>query len=81
MRIYNKEEAKELHPLKKGNHNWLYKALLLLEVGQAIGIDQKEWKTSNTPYATIRRVAEKLGREFDYGRHPDGSGWLVKRLK
>ena len=35
MQMYNKEEAKELHPPKKRKHNWRYKALLLLEVGRA----------------------------------------------
>jgi hypothetical protein len=28
----------------------------------------------------LRTVAKNLKREFDYGRHPDGSGWLVKRV-
>jgi len=81
MRHYSAEEAKELVPMRKGKFNWVYQKLMLLKVGEALAIDYKEWKTKNTPYVTIRKAAKNLGREFDYGRHPDGSGWLVKRVK
>lgn len=81
MKILPPDEASGLQPMKSGNYNWLYKRLMLLKIGEGIAIAFSDWKTKNTPYATIRRAAKKLKREFDYGRHPDGSGWLVKRVK
>ncbi len=80
MKILNADEAADLHPLGKGRFNWLYKRLVLLKVGEAIEIPYTDWKTKTPPYETIRTAAKNLNRDFDYGRHPDGSGWLVKRV-
>ncbi|MCF8258389.1 MAG: hypothetical protein K9J06_12610, partial [Flavobacteriales bacterium] len=73
MKILSAEEAKDLQPLKKGKYNWLYKRLMLRKLGEAIVIPYPDWKTKNTPYETIRTAAKNLKREFDYGRHPDGT--------
>jgi hypothetical protein len=81
MKELSPEEAAELQPMKSGKHNWLYKKLSVMQVNAGIIIRFADWKTKNTPYATIRRAAKNLKREFDYGRHPDGSGWLVKRVR
>lgn len=81
MKILNAEEASELQPMGRGRFNWLYKKLMLLKEGEAIIIRFTDWKTKNTPYKTIRLAAKNLKREFDYGRYPDGSGWLVKRVR
>lgn len=80
MKILNPDEADGLHPLGKGRYNWLYKQLIQLPIGAAIEIPYSDWKTKTPPYETIRTAAKNLNRQFDYGRHPDGSGWLVKRV-
>jgi hypothetical protein len=80
MNILNADEAKDLQPLGGGKFNWLSKKLVLLKMGEAIEIRYTEWKGKSTPYKTIRTAAKNLNRDFDYGRHPDGSGWLVKRV-
>ncbi len=79
MKILSVEEAEGLEPLGKGRFTWLYSDLSLLKVGEGLVISYTDWKTNTTPYATIRKVAKNLNRTFNYGRHPDGSGWLVKR--
>jgi len=79
MKILNEDEAGELRPLGRGKFTWLYKSLMLLKVGEAIVIEFDDWKTKEPPYRTIRTAAKNLNREFDYGRHPDGNGWVVKR--
>lgn len=81
MKILNSDEADGLEPLGKGKYNWLYKRLMLIAVGEAIVIHYDDWKGKSTPYKTIRTAAKNLKRDFNYGRHPDGSGWLVKRVK
>jgi hypothetical protein len=80
MKILSAEEAEGLHPLGKGRFTWLYKRLITLKVGEAIAIPFDEWKAKEPPYRTVRKAANNLGRDFNYGRHPDGSGWLVKRV-
>jgi hypothetical protein len=80
MKILNSDEAEGLEPLRGGRFTWLYKKLVLLKVGEALVIRYADWNTKSTPYKTIRRVAKNLNRTFNYGRHPDGSGWLVKRV-
>ncbi len=80
MKILNPDEAEELEPLKGGRFTWLYKKLALLMVGEALVIRYEDWNTKSNPYRTIRRAAKNLKRNFNYGRHPDGSGWLVKRV-
>jgi len=79
MKIFDTNEAEGLEPLGGGRFNWLYKRLALLKVGEAIAIPYTDWNTKSTPYKTIRTAAKNLKRNFNYGRHPDGSGWLVKR--
>ena len=80
MKILDANEAEDLEPLGRGKQNWLYKKLILLKMGEAIAIRFSDWNTKTTPYKTIRTAAKNLKRSFNYGRHPDGSGWLVKRV-
>jgi len=80
MKIIDANEADGLEPMGRGRFTWLYKRLMLLQVGEAIAIPYGDWKTKTSPYRTIRTAAKNLKRQFDYGRHPDGSGWLVKRV-
>ena len=81
MKKLTAEEAKDLIPLKPGKHNWVYKHTMQLKVGEALIVRYEDWKTKNTPYTTFRTVAKNTGFVLDFGRMPDGSGWLVKRVK
>ena len=80
MEILNADEIGDLLPLGRGRFSELYKNLIILKVGQAISICYSDWKIKTTPYRTIRNVEKAYGRQFEYGHHPDGSGWLVKRV-
>ncbi len=80
MKLLNKEEAAQVEPIGKGKYNWLYKKLALIDTGEGIIIRFSDWKTKTKPYVTIKRAAKNLNRKFIYGLHPDGSGWLVKRV-
>jgi hypothetical protein len=52
-----------------------------LQPGEAVQIEATEWKRKTAPTLGIKKLAAKLGRKFDYGRSPDGNGWLIKRTK
>ncbi len=53
MKMLSIEEASELHPMRKGKYNWLYKKLMLLKTGEGIVILFTDWKTKTTPYLTL----------------------------
>lgn len=80
MEILTADESKDLHPLGSGRFSELYKKLILIEMGQTILIRHADWKVKITPYGTIRKVEKTYARKFEYGRHPDGDGWMVKRV-
>lgn len=80
MKKYTAEEAKNLKPLPKGRYTLIYSMIVQLQAGEALLITPQDWVTKNTPYETIRRVMKNTGLKLEYGRMPDGSGWLVKRI-
>lgn len=80
MKRLSPEEVANLHPIKGGRHTWLHKELHMIELGAGLIIHNKDWNGKRPPYEVIRRVAKKLSRKFEYGRLPDGTGWLVKRI-
>ena len=80
MKKLSKEEAKNMIPMGRGRFSWLYKALLTLDNGEGLIIKNDDWKGKTSPYPTIRRVSKKYHLKFEYGRMPDGTGWLVKRI-
>ena len=80
MKKLSAEEAKNVHPVGKGKFTWLYKELIQLAVNEAIIINNQDWKTKTGPYPTIKRAAKNTHFQFEYGRMPDGSGWIVKRV-
>jgi hypothetical protein len=81
MKKLTEEESKDLIPLRSGRITLVYSELVQLKVGETLIITPKDWITRKPPYATIRRAAKNAGFTFDYGRMPDGSGWVVKRVK
>jgi len=82
MKKLTAEEAQDMHPLRPGRFTLLYTQLMQMKVGEALIIERgKDWVTKYPPYNTIRNVAKNTGFVFDFGRMPDVSGWLVKRVK
>ncbi|MCG3164567.1 MAG: hypothetical protein POELPBGB_00321 [Bacteroidia bacterium] len=80
MKKLTAEEAKNIIPLKPGKYTLLYSQLIQLKPGEALIITTCDWVTNKPPYETIRRVMKNTGLKLEYGRMPDGSGWLVKRV-
>jgi hypothetical protein len=81
MKKFSAEEAKDLKPLGKTRTSPVNLAVFALQVGEAVQIETTEWKRKTAPTLGIKKLAAKLGRKFDYGRSPDGNGWLIKRTK
>lgn len=81
MKKLSAEEASKLLPLKNSRETLLSAMLKQLQVGEAIVLEAKEWKTKSTPYRVANHIAKRHGWQFEQGRLPDGSGWVFKRTK
>jgi hypothetical protein len=80
MRKLPPDEASGISPLGRGKHSWLYREMAQLKTGEGLFIEFKDWKGKNAPYKVMRKTALKLNLTISYGRHPDDTGWVVKRL-
>jgi hypothetical protein len=80
MKKLTAEEASSIVPLKHSRETQLSAMLKQLQVGEAVVLEAKEWKTKSTPYRVANHIAERHGWLFEQGRMPDGSGWVFKRI-
>lgn len=80
MIIQSEQEAANYTPLR-GKRNTLVAAKLAqLEIGQALIIERKDWKTKTSPFRIVNAFARKHHRTFDKAYTNDGTGWWIKRL-
>lgn len=81
MKKLSAEEASGIVPLKHSRETLLSAMLKQLQVGEAIVMEAKDWKTKGTPYRVANNIAKRQGWKFEQGRMPDGSGWVFKRVE
>ena len=72
-------ESETLTPMH-GRNTWLHGYISALKVGESFSFAFEDWKVKALPYLNIRNSAKKLGITVQYGRHPNGKGYLVKRV-
>jgi hypothetical protein len=80
MKKLTVEEAADITPIKRGRETEVSKALKQLKIGEGLVITHADWQTAGSPYRVVQNVSKSLGRTFENGKMPDGSGWIVKRL-
>jgi hypothetical protein len=80
MKKLNAEEASLLKPIKHSRETLFSAMLKQLQVGEAIVLEAKDWKTKTAPYRVSNRIAKQNGWSFEQGRMADGSGWVFKRV-
>lgn len=80
MKKLSAEEAKNIIPLTSGRMTQLSANLRQLQVGEALILETKDWRTKDTPYRVANLIAKRYGWRFEQGRMPDGSGWIFKRV-
>lgn len=80
MKKLTAAEADHIIPLKNSRETLLSAMLKQLQVGEAIVLENKDWKTKSTPYRVANNIAKRHGWQFEQGRMPDGSGWVFKRV-
>ena len=80
MKKLSAEEASKLMPIRNSRETLLSAMLKQLQVGEAIVLEAKEWKTKTAPYRVANNIAKRHGWLFEQGRLPDGTGWLFKRV-
>lgn len=80
MKKLSVEEASRLMPIRNSRETLFSAMLKQLQVGEAIVLEAKDWKTKTAPYRVANNIAKRQGWKFEQGRMPDGSGWLFKRV-
>lgn len=80
MKKLAKHEADKIPLLKQGRKTALRGLLLTLEIGEAIMMKNEEWKAKRLPYEIATRLMKSSTLRFEYGRLPDESGWLFRRV-
>lgn len=80
MKKLSAEEASGIVPLTHSRETLLSAMLKQLQVGEAIVLEAKDWKTKSAPYRVANNIAKRQGWRFEQGRMPDGSGWVFKRM-
>ncbi len=80
MRKLNEEEAARLKTKPPGRITKTRAELMLLEPGEYLQIEPRDWKARTySPTYLCRRIEEKTSRKFSVQKVMDGGGWLVKR--
>jgi hypothetical protein len=81
MKIYSKEEAKEIYGLRQGRHTKVHVHLLQLKPGEKMRIDAgSDWVSKTPPNRLVKRFADKHKWKLLTERTLDLKGWLVTRL-
>ena len=80
MKKLNTDQAAEITPVTNGRTTKVWAALTELLPGEGLVITRNDWKAKHPPYKVAKRVGIKTNRKFEWGRMPDGSGWLIKRV-
>ena len=71
-------DCKDLSPSR--NRSPIYRALVALDVGEALFIEKKEWKKTYSPTQISRRIAKKYNRKYKGGRDAKDRGWAIQRV-
>lgn len=80
MKKLSAEEASKLMPIKNSRETLFSAMLKQLQVGEALILEAKDWKTKTAPYRVSNNIAKRHGWKFEQGRMPDGTGWVFKRV-
>ncbi|MEK6616454.1 MAG: hypothetical protein AABZ32_10145 [Bacteroidota bacterium] len=66
----------------RGKERWpFYCAISELQKGENLFISKEEWTGYRTPSRICRYIEKKFPVKYQCVKHPDGSGWAVKRVE
>jgi hypothetical protein len=80
MKKLTSDEFEQLPIRGKGRSSHVFNSIVNLKVGEAILIEQKDWKRKASPSTLVRYIEKKYQMKFTCGSITGGTGWAVKRI-
>jgi uncharacterized protein (DUF2249 family) len=71
----------DLLPIKgKGRSSHVFNSIVNLQVGEALLIEEKDWKRKASPSTLVRYIEKQHQMKFICGAIAGGNGWAVRRI-
>lgn len=80
MKKLTSDEYDQLPIRGKGRSSHVFNSIVNLQVGEALLIEQKDWKRKASPSTLVRYIEKNHEMKFSCGSITGGSGWAVRRI-
>lgn len=81
MKILTSDEYDQLAIRGKGRSSHVFNSIVNLQVGEALLIEQKDWKRKASPSTLVRYIEKNHDMKFTCGSIAGGNGWAVRRIE
>ena len=80
MKKLSSDEYDQLPIRGKGRSSHVFNSIVNLKAGEAVLIEQKDWKRKASPSTLVRYIEKKHRMKFTCGALAGGNGWAVRRI-
>ena len=80
MKKLTADEFDQLPIRGKGRSSHVFNSIVNLQVGEALLIEQKDWKRKASPSTLVRYIEKNHDMRFSCGSIAGGNGWAVRRI-
>lgn len=80
MKKLSADEFDQLPIKGKGRSSHVFNSIVNLQIGEALLIEQKDWKRKASPSTLVRYIEKNHDMKFTCGSIAGGSGWAVRRI-
>lgn len=80
MKKLTSDEYDQLPIRGKGRSSHVFNSIVNLQVGEALLIEQKDWKRKASPSTLVRYIEKNHDMRFSCGSITGGNGWAVRRI-
>lgn len=80
MKKLTADEFEQLPLRGKGRSSHVFNSIVNLKAGEAVLIEQKDWKRKAGPSTLVRYIEKKHQMKFTCGALAEGNGWAIKRI-
>ncbi len=80
MKKLTSDEYDQLPIRGKGRSSNVFNSIVNLQIGEALLIEQKDWKRKASPSTLVRYIEKNHDMRFTCGSLAGGGGWAVRRI-
>lgn len=80
MKKLTSDEFDQLPIRGKGRSSHVFNSIVNLQVGEALLIEEKDWKRKASPSTLVRYIEKNHDMRFSCGSIAGGNGWAVRRI-